>query len=59
MKTFICSKVKKKGGGSPADGALCQFFDKVDADPDWLPGKASYDSCGHPAINSSTDRPSH
>ena len=35
------------GGGSPTVGALCQFFDKVDADPDWFPGKANYDSCGH------------
>ena len=52
MKTFICSKLKKKGGGSPTVAALCQFFDKVDADPDWFPGKANYDSCGHPQRSS-------
>ena len=40
------------GGGSPTVAALCQFFYKVDTDPDWFPGKANYDSRGHPQRSS-------
>ena len=56
MKTFICTKLKKKGGGSPTVPSLCTLFDKIDADPDWFPGKANYDNCGAPCTMTSQNR---
>ena len=38
MKTYIAEKLTKKGGGAPSSEAVRRFLDKVDADPDWLPG---------------------
>ncbi len=40
MKTYIAGKLKKQGGGAPSREAVRQFVEKVDADEDWLPGKA-------------------
>ena len=46
MHTYIASKVHKMwqgrpSGGSPGVSAIKEFFDKVDNDPEWYPGKAS------------------
>ena len=46
MLPFIASKLRtmKKGklnGVSPSRAALWEFFDKIDNDPEWFPGKAS------------------
>jgi len=36
---WIAERVTKIGGGHPQKGSLSEFFTKVDADPDWFPGK--------------------
>ena len=36
---WIAARVTKVGGGHPEKGSLSEFFAKVDADPDWFPGK--------------------
>ena len=46
MHTFIAGKVKKTcqgqpNGGSPAVSSIKEFFEKIDHDPNWFPGKAS------------------
>jgi hypothetical protein len=46
MQTYIAGKLKKQGGGKPSSNAVKQFFEKVDADADWFPGKANYDDVG-------------
>ena len=46
MKTYIAGKLKKQGGGQPSSEAARRFFERVDADTDWFPGKANYDNVG-------------
>ena len=46
MLPFIAKRVRKTKngkpkGGHPTEAALVQFFAKVDADQDWMPGKQS------------------
>ena len=46
MYPFIAGKVSKMSGGQPSGGppgasALQEFFDKVDKDPEWFPGKTT------------------
>ena len=36
---WIAARLSKVGGGHPGAPALCELFAKVDADPDWFPGK--------------------
>ena len=36
---WIAARVEKVGGGHPSRSALCQFFQMVDRDTDWYPGK--------------------
>lgn len=36
---WICAHLTKTGGGHPQRAALHEFFQKVDADPAWFPGK--------------------
>ena len=36
---WIAARVSKVGGEHPTRSALHQFFEKVDSDPDWFPGK--------------------
>ena len=36
---WIAARVKKVGGGHLGRSALCQFFQLVDNDPEWHPGK--------------------
>ena len=38
---WICARLTKTGGGQPQRPSLHEFFRKVDADPDWFPGKHS------------------
>lgn len=38
---WIAQRVKKADGSSPSASAVCQFFKRVDSDPDWFPGKIS------------------
>ena len=48
MATRIAKTLKKVGGGPVAAQGLCQIFARVDADPDWYPGK-SYQEVHGPA----------
>ena len=41
MLVFVAKNVEKSGGGHPSTGSLMEFFAKVDADPEWFPGKHS------------------
>ena len=36
---WIAARVAKVDGGNPSRSALHQLFDKIDADPEWFPGK--------------------
>ena len=36
---WIAARVEKVGGGHPGRSALCQFFQTVDNDAEWYPGK--------------------
>ncbi len=56
MKAFIAGKLKKKGGGPPSSEAMTQFFDKVDADDDWFPGKGNYENMGAPSMMTGQQR---
>ena len=46
MKTYIAGRLEKQGGGKPSSEAVRRFFERVDADTDWFPGKANYDNVG-------------
>ena len=48
MTTRIAKRLKKVGGGPVAAQGLRQIFARVDADPDWYPGK-SYQEVHGPA----------
>ena len=50
MLTFIAGKVKKNGGGNPTQPALSQFFAKLDADPEWFPGKSLQEQFGPSSV---------
>lgn len=50
MKKYIAGKLKKQGGGAPSPEAVRRFFEKVDADADWFPGKANLDDVGAPSV---------
>jgi len=50
MCTYIAGKVKKIGGGNPTRSAMRQFFEKLDEDPDWYPGKNLQETFGPPSV---------
>ena len=54
MLNYIASKVVKAGehGGNPSHGALSEFFSKLDADPEWYPGKSTQERFGPPPVMS-------
>ena len=55
--TWIAARVTKHGGGNPTQQAMTEFFGKVDADPDWYPGKHSGEKRGvKPLFNSAKRR---
>ena len=56
MKTYIAEKLTKQGGGAPSSEAVRKFFEKVDADADWFPGKANYDDVGAPSVMTAQQR---
>ena len=41
LLSFVAARVKKVGGGNPSPSAVSQFFEKVDEDEGWFPGKRS------------------
>ena len=56
MQTYIAGKLKKQGGGAPSSEAVRKFFEKIDADEDWFPGKANYDNMGAPSVMTGQQR---
>ena len=36
---WVAQRLKKNGGGRPSTAGLLQLYAKIDADPDWFPGK--------------------
>ena len=54
---WIAARVTKQGGGSPAPPSLHELYAKVDADPDWYPGKHNGEKRGpKPLFNSAKRR---
>ena len=48
---FVASRVEKVGGENPSPSAISQFFDKIDEDKEWFPGKRAQVQYGpQPAI---------
>ena len=56
MNAYIAGKLLKQGGGSPGREALRRFFEKIDADDEWFPGKGNYEDAGRPAILTGLNR---
>ena len=56
LKSYIAWKLKKQGGGAPTSEAVRKFFEKVDADDDWFPGKENYDNMGTPSVMTGPQR---
>ena len=56
MHTYIAGKIKKIGGGHPGCAAVKKFFDKVDADPKWYPGKKTQAQFGPASVISPTNQ---
>ena len=46
MVSKIAAKLTKIGGGQPTPHAMFKFFARVDADPQWYPGKSYQQSRG-------------
>lgn len=56
MHTYIAGKIKKIGGGHPGRAAVLKFFDKVDADPKWFPGKSTQTQFGPSSVITPTNQ---
>lgn len=60
MLTYIAGKLKKKGkgklGGHPSSQALGKLFAKLDADPDWFPGKSDRTTFGPASVITPTNQ---
>jgi len=54
LLVFAAERLKKKGGGRPKPEAIGKLFNKIDADPEWFPGKKSLVVSGPaPALSAS------
>jgi len=52
VATFVAERVEKIGGGNPGVAAIAKFFQKVDFDSDWFPGKSNQTQFGpQPALS--------
>jgi len=56
MLSYIAGKLKKKGGGNPGVAAVSKFFAKLDADPQWFPGKSAQTTFGPASAISPTNQ---
>ena len=56
MHTYIAGKIVKIGGGHPGRAAVRQFFARVDADPEWYPGKSTQVQFGPASVISPTNQ---
>ena len=48
--SWIAARVEKVGGGRPTKVAILQLFQRVDADPEWFPGKQRVGKRGCPPL---------
>ena len=52
VQSFVAKRLKKVGGGKPTQGSISKLFAKIDADPEWFPGKSSQTTFGpKPALS--------
>ena len=56
MHSSIAAKLTKTGGGAPSNEAVRKFFEKVDDDADWFPGKGNYENMGRPTVMTGQQR---
>jgi hypothetical protein len=56
MHTYIAGKIKRIGGGHPGGAAVKKFFDRVDADPGWFPGKSTQAQFGPSSVITPTNQ---
>ena len=50
MCAFIARKVTKVGGGNPERNAVRKFFEQMDEDPEWFPGKPTQERHGPASV---------
>ena len=50
MWAFVAAHVTKVGGGNPTPSAVQQLVEKIDADPEWYPGKAEVNARGPKSV---------
>ena len=46
VTSFVAERVEKIGGGNPGTAAISKFFQKVDSDSQWFPGKLTQTQFG-------------
>jgi hypothetical protein len=56
MHSSIAAKLTKTGGGVPSNDAVRKFFEKVDDDADWFPGKGNYENMGRQTVMTGQQR---
>ena len=56
LGTHVAGKLRKVGGGAPTSQAVMQLFRKMDADPEWFPGKSLQENFGPSPVLSGTKR---
>jgi hypothetical protein len=56
MLVFVAESVQKMGGDQPATSSLKEFYEKVDADPEWFPGKHNGEPRGPPQCSGAPRR---
>ena len=56
LGTHVAGKLRKVGGGAPTSQAVMQLFHKMDADPEWFPGKSLQENFGPSPVLSGTKR---
>ena len=56
LGTHVAGKLRKVGGGAPSGEAVMKLFRKIDADPEWFPGKSLQEEFGPSPVLSGTKR---
>ena len=56
LQSKVAAKLTKIGGGRPGHDSVKELWDKVDADPDWFPGKSKQKSHGPKPVLTSNKR---
>ena len=50
MHTYIAERVTKVGGGCPGRNCIRKFFEKIDGDANWHPGKTTREVYGPASV---------